>query len=289
MSMPHWLDALTPPLQDHLDRLADTTRLILQRAGVPLTTPPGGRTDRAPSSRPLTSSRDIARGFGRWVTGGTESSTLAEAFVPRSDRIATAALIAAGVIVISVLAQVRLGPIWFQPVAVLLTGAILGSRGGGLAASIYVALGILGLPVFGRGFSAWTVVEHREPYIRYALGYLAGSIAASFAVGWLAERRSWDRHPASATRLAFVGIVLMYVPGVIWLELASLLMRESRGPSGVLPSILMLAISVAVVALALPRLWARVGRSQPAVPESGTQSVSGQSAEAETTHTLPRP
>ncbi len=34
MSMPHWLDALTPPLQDHLDRLATTTSLLLERAGV---------------------------------------------------------------------------------------------------------------------------------------------------------------------------------------------------------------------------------------------------------------
>jgi biotin transporter BioY len=288
MSMPHWLDALTPPLQDHLDRLADTTRLILERAGVPPTTAPGDRRHRSPSVPPLTSSRDIARGFGRWVTGGTESSTLAEAFVPRSDRIATASLIAAGVLVISVLAQVRVGPIWLQPLALLLTAAVLGSRGGALAASIYITLGILGLPVFGRGFSAWTAVEHRAPYIRYALGYLAGSIAASYAVGWLAERRSWDRHPASAARLALVGIGLMYVPGVIWLELASLLMRESRGPSGVLPSIPMLAISVGVVAFALPRLWARVAVFQREVAASGTQSASDAAAPAETTHSIPR-
>jgi hypothetical protein len=79
MSTPHWLDALTPPLQDHLDRLAETTRLNLERAGVALATPPGGRTSVPPSqSQPLTTSREIAHGIGRWVTGGTESSTLAE-------------------------------------------------------------------------------------------------------------------------------------------------------------------------------------------------------------------
>ena len=50
MSMPHWLDALTPPLQDHLDRLADTTRLILERAGAALATPPGGQTTIPPPS-----------------------------------------------------------------------------------------------------------------------------------------------------------------------------------------------------------------------------------------------
>ena len=195
MSMPHWLDALTPPLQDHLDRLADTTRLILERAGAALATPPGGHTTAPPPpARPLTTSRDIAQGIGRWVTGGTESPTLAEVFVPRSDRVATTAIIGASVIAISLLAQVRIGPIWLQPLAVLLIGAILGSRGGGLAAAIYVALGILGLPVFGPGISAWTNVDYRAPYARYGLGYLVGLTAAAFAVGWLTERRSWDRH-----------------------------------------------------------------------------------------------
>ena len=265
MSMPHWLDALTPPLQGHLDRLAETTALILERAGVSLATPPGGQTATPPPpSRPLTSSRDIARDIGDWVTGGAESPTLAEVFVPRSDRIATAAVVGGSVIAISLLAQVRIGPIWIQPLAVLLTGAILGSKRGGLAATIYVALGIVGLPVLGPGVSAWTNVDYRTPYVRYALGYLAGLTAAAFVVGWLTERRSWDRHYASAARLGVVGIVLLYLPGVVWLEAAALLMREARGPAGVLPSIPMLVITVAVLAFGLPRAWAEVAARQRA-------------------------
>ena len=268
MSMPHWLDALTPPLQDHLDRLAETMRLILERSGVVLATPPAGQsTVPPPPARPLTTSRDVALGIGRWVTGGTESPTLAQVFVPRSDRVATTVLIAASAIAISILAQVRIGPIWLQPLAVLLTGASLGSRGGGLAAAIYVGLGVLGLPVFGPGVNAWTTVNYRAPYVRYALGYLVGLTAAAFAVGWLTERRSWDRHRASAARLAAVGIALIYVPGVIWLEVAALLMRETRGPAGVLPSIPMLVITVAVLAFGLPRAWAWVAAMQRAVPD----------------------
>ena len=50
MSMPHWLDALTPPLQDHLDRLAKTTSLLLERAGVALATTPIGQTTVPPAS-----------------------------------------------------------------------------------------------------------------------------------------------------------------------------------------------------------------------------------------------
>ena len=164
MSMPHWLDALTPPLQDHLDRLADTTRLILKRAGAVLASPPGGQTTISPPpARPLTTSGDIARRIGGWMTGGSESPTLAAMFVARSDRVATAAVIATGVVAISILAQVRVGAIWFQPLAVLLTGAALGSRAGGLAVTIYVALAIIGLPVFGPGVNAWTSVSSGEP------------------------------------------------------------------------------------------------------------------------------
>jgi biotin transporter BioY len=286
MSMPHWLDALTPPLQDHLDRLATTTRLILERAGAVLATPPGGQTTLPPPPvRPLTTSRDIAQGIGRWVTGGTESPTLAEVFVPRSDKVATTTLIGAGVIAISILAQVRIGPIWLQPLAVLLTGSILGSRGGGLAVTMYVALGIVGVPVFGPGISAWTTVDFGAPYVRYGLGYLVGLTAAAFAVGWLSERRLWDRHRSSAARLALAGIVLMYLPGVVWLEVAALLMRENRGPAGVLPSIPMLVIIVAVLAFGLPRAWAAVTPIQRAASESKSGTVPTQSTPTETTHT----
>jgi biotin transporter BioY len=257
MSMPHWLDALTPPLQEHLDRLADTTRLILGRAGA---TPPATDEGVPPAQEPtpLTTSGDIARGIGRWVTGGMESATLAEVFVPRTDKVAKVSLVVAGVIAIALLAQIRLGPIWLQPFAILLTAAVLGSRGGGLAASIYVLLGILGMPVFAPGVSAWTVVDYRAPYVRYGLGYLVGVVAAAFAVGYLTERRSWDRRVGTAARLGVVGAALLFVPGFIWLELATLLMREQRAPAGVLPSIFMLIVTVAALAFGLPRAWSLV-------------------------------
>ena len=286
MSMPHWLDALSPPLQDHLDRLAETVRLILERAGAVLASPPGGQTT-APSSadRPLTTSGDLASRIGRWMTGGTESPTLAGMFVARSDRVATAAVIATGVIAISVLAQVRVGAIWFQPLAVLLTGAVLGSRGGALAVAIYVGLGIIGLPVFGPGVSAWTSVSSGVPYVRYGLGYLAGLTGAAFAVGWLSERRRWDRHRASAARLALAGLALMYIPGFAWLEVTALLMRETGGPAGVLPSIPMLVITVAVLALGLPRLWVAAAAAQRAASEPTSAAVTAQATTAETTNT----
>ena len=157
----------------------------------------------------------------------------------------------------------------------LLIAAGLGSKGASLAATIYVALGIIGAPVFGPGISAWTDLQFGLPYVRYGLGYLAGLIAAAFAVGWLSERRSWDRHHLSAARLALAGMVVMYVPGVVWSEATALFRREPRAPDGVLPSIPMAVITVAVVAFALPRAWAAVADVQRAALESKAAAAPG--------------
>jgi hypothetical protein len=43
-------------------------------------------------------------------------------------------------------------------------------------------------------------------------------------------------------------------------------MRESRGPAGVLPSILMLVITVAVMAFGLPRAWTWVAAMHRPAP-----------------------
>jgi biotin transporter BioY len=285
MSMPHWLDALNPPLQNHLDRLAETTRLILERSGATLAAPPSGQTSASPRTPPLTTSSEIAQGIARWVTGGTESPTLIEVFVPHSDRIATTAVIAAAVITLSIMAQVRVGPIWLQPLAVLLIGASVGSRGGGLVTSIYVALALLGMPVLGPGISAWTNVAVDAPYVRYGLGYLVGLTAAGFAAGWLSERRSWDRHRMSAAQLALSGIALMYVPGVLWLEVTALLRREGHAPEGVLPSVVMVVVTVVVVAFGLPRAWEAVAAMQRAASKPTSAVVPNQSTPSKTSRT----
>jgi biotin transporter BioY len=118
-----------------------------------------------------------------------------------------------------------------------------------------------------------------------ALDMSRGLTAAAFAVGWLSERRRWDRHRASATRLALIGIALMYIPGFVWLEVAALLMRETGGPAGVLPSIPMLVITVAVLAFGLPRLWVAAAAAQRAASKSTSAAVTAQATPAETTHT----
>ena len=255
VSTPHWLDALTPPLQQHLDRLADTVTLILEQAGVELPERPS-RPDSRPSNRikPITSSGQLIQQIGRWAAAPAQSATLAQVFVAPTDRLGNIGLIGAGAVLLSLLAQFKLGPIWLQPLAVSLIGASLGSRYGVIATTAYIVLGVIGLPVFGIGISAWDNIDYRGPYAKYALGHLIGLVAAAFATGWLAERRAWDRRAPTAAALASIGAMLIYLPGRLWSELLALFMRQPAETSH-LPSLLMLAITIAVTALALPAAW----------------------------------
>src|SRR5437588_3969082 len=78
-------------------------------------------------------------------------------------------------------------PITLQTFAVLLTGALLGSRLGTLAMIAYLIEGAGGLPFFAAGGSG---VAHL--LFSPTSGYLLSYPLAAFVVGLLAER-GWDR------------------------------------------------------------------------------------------------
>jgi hypothetical protein len=109
--------------------------------------------------------------------------------------------------------------------------------------------------VFGDGLSAWTVLPDRVPYAQHALGFLAGLIGSAYVVGWLAERRSWDRSVPTAALLGLIGAAIVYVPGLIWVEVVALFMRQARSQTALLPSMPMLVITVIVITVALPVAW----------------------------------
>jgi biotin transporter BioY len=267
ISTPHWLDALTQPFQQHLDRLAETAKLILEQSGVELP----DRSSRAystdsPPIEPITSSDQVIQGIGRWVSGAARAPTLAQLFVAPSDRLGNIGLIAAAAVLLSLVSQFKLGPIWLQPLGVLLIGATLGSRNGALAAIAYIALGVIGLPVFGGGMSAWGIIDYRAPYAQHALGHLIGLVAAAFSMGWFAERRSWDRSVPTAAVLAGIGAVVIFLTGRLWSELLALFMKQ---PAYIdhLPSLLMLVATVAVTAFVLPAAWKSLEQRQRADSE----------------------
>ncbi len=101
-------------------------------------------------------------------------------------------------------------PITGQTLAVLLTGALLGSRRGVFSVLLYLAEGSAGLPVFAGGMSGLGTL------IGPTGGYLAGFIAAAYIVGWSAER-GWDRRILTSCLLMTLGNAAVYAFGLPWL------------------------------------------------------------------------
>lgn len=101
-------------------------------------------------------------------------------------------------------------PITGQTFAVLLTGALLGSRYGTLTILLYLVEGASGMPFFAGGSSGWLHLWGPTG------GYLAAYIPAAYAVGTLAER-GWDRHWGKALVMMMVGEAIILGSGALWL------------------------------------------------------------------------
>ena len=140
-------------------------------------------------------------------------------------------------------------PITGQTFAVLLTGALLGSRLGALAMLAYLIEGACGLPFFRSGNGG----------IHYLLtaptaGYLLSYPLAAFLTGWLAER-GWDKHYLRAAAAMALGSVVILLCGWSWLSIFYTTALDALR-AGVLPFIPGDIIKIALAAAVLPTGWA---------------------------------
>ncbi|HJZ78741.1 MAG TPA: biotin transporter BioY [Pyrinomonadaceae bacterium] len=108
-------------------------------------------------------------------------------------------------------------PITGQTFAVLLTGALLGSRLGAMAMIVYVLEGAGGLPFFSGGQGG--LVHLMGP----TGGYLVAFPAAAYITGAFAEHE-WDRKFLTAAAAMAIGSLLIMLSGWLWF---SLVMRTS--------------------------------------------------------------
>lgn len=147
------------------------------------------------------------------------SPVLAEVLRPSARvpaRIYDAALIAGFSLVLAIAAQISIPlpftpvPVTLQTLAVVLTGALLGSKRGTLAILLYLAEGFAGLPVFSLGRAGF--VHLLGP----TGGYLVGFVAAVWLTGFLVELRLAAKLPG-ALLVIIMGLLVPYIPGVAWL------------------------------------------------------------------------
>jgi biotin transport system substrate-specific component len=126
-------------------------------------------------------------------------------------------LVAGFSLIIAVSAQVSIPlpftpvPVTLQTFAVVLAGALLGSKRGTAAVLAYLAEGFAGLPVFSLGSAG--LVHLLGP----TGGYLVGFVAAAWLTGFLVERRLASILPGALLVLV-IGHLVPYVTGVAWLS-----------------------------------------------------------------------
>jgi biotin transport system substrate-specific component len=144
-------------------------------------------------------------------------------------------------------------PLTGQTFAVLLTGALLGSRMGALAMIAYLAEGALGLPFFrgGAGGAAHLAGQ--------TAGYLFAFPVAAYVTGYLAER-GWDRRFLTAAAAMALGSAVILACG--WAGLTLFYRTGSEAfAAGVLPFLVGDVVKIALAAAALPAGWAILRRT----------------------------
>jgi biotin transport system substrate-specific component len=191
------------------------------------------------------------------------SSTLVDYVVPaRSSR--SANLVRDGLLVLGFSALIAVTsrleihlpftpvPITLQTLFVLLTGAALGSKRGGLALLAYLAEGASGLPVFAGGAGGFMYL-----LVSPSAGYLWAFPIAAFVVGWLCEHRL-DRRFWTSIFAMLPGILIIYAIGVSWLAVVGHLTFYTALLYGMLPFIPGDLFKLVIAALLLPSAWAIV-------------------------------
>ena len=144
------------------------------------------------------------------------------ALSPALARVREVGLVLAGTVALPIIGQISI-PLPFTPVpismgtfAALGVGAVLGSRRGALSALLLGALAAVGAPVLA-GWSSGVVAT---------FGYVIGYILIAAIAGRAAT--VWSRHSGSTTARVATGVALMllasasvYVPGLVWLKVAT--------------------------------------------------------------------
>jgi biotin transporter BioY len=139
-------------------------------------------------------------------------------------------------------------PVTGQTFAVLLAGALLGSRRGALSQLSYLSIGATGIPYWFALGGPPGVARLIGP----SGGYLIGFVAAAFLVGWLAER-GWDRRVWTAIPAMLGGSIVIYIFGLSWLT--HFVTGSAVLQAGLYPFIIGDVIKVVAAALVLPSGW----------------------------------
>jgi biotin transport system substrate-specific component len=143
-------------------------------------------------------------------------------------------------------------PITGQTFAVLLTGAALGARRGAAGQGLYVALGLLGLPVYAGGAAGPSVLIG-------ATGAIC-SVHRGGVGDWAPRRGAAGPLPLSALPVFTVGSLIIFAFGVPWLAASVDISMARAVELGLVPFIPGGILKARAAAGLLPAAWRLVQR-----------------------------
>lgn len=156
----------------------------------------------------------------------------------------------------ALLAQVRV-PLPFTPVpitgqtfAVLLSGAVMGSRRAFASQVIYLGAGAAGLPVFAGGAASFAHLFGPTG------GYLWSYPAAAGLLGWLVERGASRNTGKLALALVFSDLIIL-ISGTLWLRSFLDIPYQQALNFGLYPFLFGDTLKVVLVGAFLPRILKR--------------------------------
>jgi biotin transport system substrate-specific component len=188
-----------------------------------------------------------------------DAATLRLAIFPRSSALTDALLVVAGAGFVALAAQIEIHlgftpvPITAQTFAVLLVGTALGPLLGTLSLALYVAVGLLGAPVYAGGEGGWEWMEGATG------GYLIGFVVAAGVAGLLAERQ-WDRRISTAVAAMLTGNVIIYLFGLPWLAHVVDYGWQQTFEAGLYPFVVGDLMKLYLAGALLPAAWRLVAR-----------------------------
>jgi biotin transport system substrate-specific component len=147
-------------------------------------------------------------------------------------------------------------PFTFQPMVVLVGAAALGSRLGLASQVLYLALGIVGVPLFA---ASPLLPQGAARLLGPTGGYLMSYPFAAFAAGWLAER-GFDRRYLTALGAMLCGLAVVFAGGLLWLTITSPAHSFPAAlATGFFPFVVPDLLKLLVAASVMPGIWKFTG------------------------------
>ncbi len=147
-------------------------------------------------------------------------------------------------------------PITLQAFISALAGLIIGSKLGALSITLYMALGLIGLPVFASGGGISYIFSP-------SFGFIPGFIAGAFVIGLLSKKLG-KQNQWNSFKSLMTGLLVIYTIGILYMFLilrlylgnteARLILLAIANLPYIIKDIILLSAAAFIVPSILPRI-----------------------------------